>query len=252
MMVSPYINRFISADTIVPGYANRQNLNRYSYVTNNPLRYTDPTGHMLCAVCEGEGGDGYTPPNAPNFPNAPDPDDPDQDDENTDPDCPDWNVCIIDVPGEIIQSYWDANNGFLNSTNGSLLGLDLLGLGSAALAYLTGTHVISAESIALILGLSLVDPTPIEEIIIVGGLVVAATAITANLVVNDIQNVNNAMVISGALENGGTIVANWDGVTITTPEGSTSVNTLVPFSSQISLGIWANGNSLLIPGYPNP
>ena len=29
----------------MPGYANPQNLNRYSYVTNNPLRYTDPTGH---------------------------------------------------------------------------------------------------------------------------------------------------------------------------------------------------------------
>ena len=43
---SPYINRFLSADTIVPGYANPQNLNRYSYVTNNPLRYIDPTGHM--------------------------------------------------------------------------------------------------------------------------------------------------------------------------------------------------------------
>ena len=27
-------------------YANPQNLNRYSYVTNNPMRYTDPTGHM--------------------------------------------------------------------------------------------------------------------------------------------------------------------------------------------------------------
>jgi hypothetical protein len=30
----------------VPGYANPQNLNRFSYVGNNPLRYTDPTGHM--------------------------------------------------------------------------------------------------------------------------------------------------------------------------------------------------------------
>jgi len=42
---SPYINRFLSADTVVPGYANPQNLNRYSYVNNNPLRYTDPSGH---------------------------------------------------------------------------------------------------------------------------------------------------------------------------------------------------------------
>jgi len=31
----------------VPGYANPQHLNRYSYVLNNPLRYTDPTGHMM-------------------------------------------------------------------------------------------------------------------------------------------------------------------------------------------------------------
>ena len=33
----------------MPGYSNPQNLNRYSYVTNNPLRYTDPTGHMQVA-----------------------------------------------------------------------------------------------------------------------------------------------------------------------------------------------------------
>jgi hypothetical protein len=45
---SPYISHFIQPDTIVPGYANPQNLNRYSYVNNNPLRYTDPTGHQLC------------------------------------------------------------------------------------------------------------------------------------------------------------------------------------------------------------
>ena len=42
---SPKLGRFLSADTIVPSYANPQNLNRYSYVTNNPLRYIDPTGH---------------------------------------------------------------------------------------------------------------------------------------------------------------------------------------------------------------
>ena len=54
---SPYINHFLSADTIVLGYANPQNLNRYSYVNNNPLRYTDPTGHMLdYGANEGGGG----------------------------------------------------------------------------------------------------------------------------------------------------------------------------------------------------
>jgi RHS repeat-associated protein len=40
------IGRFISPDTIVPNFANPQSLNRYSYCYNNPLRYTDPTGHF--------------------------------------------------------------------------------------------------------------------------------------------------------------------------------------------------------------
>ena len=29
----------------MPDFANSQALNRYSYVYNNPLRYTDPSGH---------------------------------------------------------------------------------------------------------------------------------------------------------------------------------------------------------------
>ena len=41
----PYLNRFVSADTIVPDSADPQALNRYSYVNNNPVRYVDPTGH---------------------------------------------------------------------------------------------------------------------------------------------------------------------------------------------------------------
>jgi hypothetical protein len=39
------MNHFLSADSIVPGYTNPQNLNRYAYVLNNPVRYNDPTGH---------------------------------------------------------------------------------------------------------------------------------------------------------------------------------------------------------------
>ncbi|HNT78903.1 MAG TPA: RHS repeat-associated core domain-containing protein [Anaerolineae bacterium] len=44
----PYLNRFLSPDTIVPDPTNPQSLNRYSYVLNNPLGYTDPTGHREC------------------------------------------------------------------------------------------------------------------------------------------------------------------------------------------------------------
>ncbi|MBN2392409.1 MAG: DUF11 domain-containing protein [Anaerolineae bacterium] len=42
----PALGRFIQADTIVPNPANPQSLNRYSYVLNSPLRYTDPSGHI--------------------------------------------------------------------------------------------------------------------------------------------------------------------------------------------------------------
>jgi len=41
----PSLGRFVSADTIVPEPKNPQAWNRYSYVNNNPLRYSDPTGH---------------------------------------------------------------------------------------------------------------------------------------------------------------------------------------------------------------
>jgi hypothetical protein len=40
------LGRWLSADTIVPDPANPQSLNRFSYVLGNPLRYTDPTGHL--------------------------------------------------------------------------------------------------------------------------------------------------------------------------------------------------------------
>ena len=54
--MDPVLARFVSPDTIVPNPSNGQNYNRYSYVENNPLRYSDPTGHDVCA--DGAGGCG--------------------------------------------------------------------------------------------------------------------------------------------------------------------------------------------------
>ena len=53
---SPKLGRFLSPDSIVPGAANPQAWNRYSYVLGNPLKYTDPSGHTyICgASCEAE------------------------------------------------------------------------------------------------------------------------------------------------------------------------------------------------------
>ncbi len=45
----PDIGRFVSADPLLGFPADPQSLNRYSYVGNNPLKYTDPSG--LCFGC---------------------------------------------------------------------------------------------------------------------------------------------------------------------------------------------------------
>jgi RHS repeat-associated protein len=51
----PGIGRFLSADTIVPEPGNPQSLDRYSYSYNNPIKYSDPDGHMPTDGCEHAG-----------------------------------------------------------------------------------------------------------------------------------------------------------------------------------------------------
>jgi RHS repeat-associated protein len=45
------LGRFLSADTIVPDSGDPQQYNRFAYATNNPLKYTDPSGH--CRIVNG-------------------------------------------------------------------------------------------------------------------------------------------------------------------------------------------------------
>jgi RHS repeat-associated protein len=52
------IGRFISADTVVSQPYNPQSLNRYSYCLNNPLKYTDPSGHVNVISDDGGWDDG--------------------------------------------------------------------------------------------------------------------------------------------------------------------------------------------------
>jgi RHS repeat-associated protein len=69
---SPKLGRFLSADTLMSGFANPQSLNRFAYVANNPVRYTDPTGrcfielssHMVWfSDSDPKCGGSYTPTN---------------------------------------------------------------------------------------------------------------------------------------------------------------------------------------------
>jgi len=41
---APYLNQWIQPDPIIPDIRNPQSLNRYSYVMNNPVNLTDPSG----------------------------------------------------------------------------------------------------------------------------------------------------------------------------------------------------------------
>lgn len=43
----PILGRFVSADTYVPESQGVQAWDRYAFVNNNPVRYTDPTGHNI-------------------------------------------------------------------------------------------------------------------------------------------------------------------------------------------------------------
>jgi hypothetical protein len=42
---SPYINRFLQPDSIIPDPSDPQAWNRYSYVANHPVNFNDPSGH---------------------------------------------------------------------------------------------------------------------------------------------------------------------------------------------------------------
>lgn len=44
---APYLNRFLQRDTIVPNPRIPADWNRWAYVRNNPINYTDPSGHYV-------------------------------------------------------------------------------------------------------------------------------------------------------------------------------------------------------------
>ncbi|WP_228710817.1 RHS repeat-associated core domain-containing protein [Saccharobesus litoralis] len=49
----PTIGRFLQADPHIQAPSNSQNYNRYSYVLNNPMSYTDPSGYFFKKLLKG-------------------------------------------------------------------------------------------------------------------------------------------------------------------------------------------------------
>jgi RHS repeat-associated protein len=52
-LYDPLLGRFLSPDSLVPYPHDPQSLNRYSYVSNNPLKYVDPEGHFFFGIIFG-------------------------------------------------------------------------------------------------------------------------------------------------------------------------------------------------------
>jgi RHS repeat-associated protein len=49
-LYDPVVGRFLEPDPVVQDASSTQNLNRYSYCLNNPLKYTDPSGYRRAIV----------------------------------------------------------------------------------------------------------------------------------------------------------------------------------------------------------
>jgi len=59
------LGRFIQPDSIVPGVGDSQGWNRYSYVRNSPIRFSDPDGHEAKDRCDYYGGVNCHTPSTP-------------------------------------------------------------------------------------------------------------------------------------------------------------------------------------------
>ncbi len=54
-MYDPVLAMFLSPDNFIQSPGNTQNYNRYTYVLNNPMKYTDPSGYMRKPYLDGDG-----------------------------------------------------------------------------------------------------------------------------------------------------------------------------------------------------
>jgi len=51
----PVISDFISADTLIPEVGSSQAYDRYAYSNNNPINFSDPSGHKACNAVDANG-----------------------------------------------------------------------------------------------------------------------------------------------------------------------------------------------------
>ena len=145
------LNRFLSADSIVPDPANPQSYNRYSYVNNNPINLVDPSGHFSCQI----GNDGESAGVSVT-------------------ECEDWVNQALTILGitetgmEIVENFWraDEDYGITIMIGGTFLGENINELLASSANFIFQTIYLKPENIKAEDGfINLLDPENWDNIL---------------------------------------------------------------------------------------
>ncbi len=197
----PQLGRFTQVDTIIPGAGNLSAWDRYAYTLNNPLRYTDPSGHMVDDGDDGGVGITFDSPSLSN----------DDSKSNDDSNCADASYSIVSACFDLTESEMDEfyeDLGTVSTVN------DVFGAASliAALLGLSG----SSLAMQLVVGLVIVGVAGPTAIALVAALPAVFLLASAALLISgaEMGGVRSNIVHTDANSLGGTVtVANYGIVT---------------------------------------
>ncbi|MBV6397142.1 MAG: hypothetical protein HFACDABA_02747 [Anaerolineales bacterium] len=243
--LDPSLGRFTSPDTIVPtSTQGTQAWDRYAFVNNNPVRYTDPTGHKAregefddTVTCndpsaENLGADGqciYPKPakekggsKTQNSPNS----------QTSCVDGPGIELLCLTMDGTNADELEDALDGLSNALDPISIISGVVGLILAGATSILGP-IIGPASIALLTGLTV-------EAVVVTGLFLTAAAVGMEIISSEMSAISENMDESGVTTTGGSItVSSIGGVvfvyTASNPAGETHTSYGISFATPLYL-----------------
>jgi len=241
----PQLSRFLSADSIIPPQQGVQAWDRFAYVNNNPLKYTDPSGHQATDIGSGSSsgtGTGGTSSSQSTV-----------DDDSSGlglEDAGDGNPTIIELSPKAAAQLIDDLDEFLSFANiwdGGSLALG----GAIEILGLFLKYQVTPEPIALFFDITIADAAAMlalaNPICAIVGIGAFGVGITGLVTTNDLQNLRNGLADMDLDTLGGTVSFEWglywDTMTVESSKGSTSFPTEnVGFATSYApsfLFIWA-------------